>query len=578
MLQRVMLRYHNAQAFTWCEGGVWQHVSHGDFFNLIHRMALGLRALGVQQGDCVGIFAHSSPYWMITDFAIQIAGGITVPLFSHISDKDLTHIIQETDMAFCFVNDEHSWLQLKELAVPCLHTIIQRHINSCHPLLLPLKSLLAQGDASSTENPCAYAALRDSVQPEDVATIIYTSGSTGVPKGVCLSHHNLVSQIAGARQCFHLDSSTDKALSVLPLAHIFERVITLVYLDQGVPICFGDDIFRTGDLLKQFQPTLVTMVPRLLEKIHAKIMSGIDTSNSLSRSFASWAMRQAHDHSDSFLNDWSALLADKAVYSRIREELGGKIRQIITGGAALAPHLQELFTNMGIPIYPGYGMTECSPVISCNYPGSVRTGTVGQAFPGVEIYIDTNGEILARGAGLMVGYYKDKEKTYDTIDVNGWLHTGDKGSVDNDGFLSITGRIKEQFKTANGKYVAPAPLEVALCTHSLIDNALILGAGKSFVSCLLFCNPELQITERLTHAIQEHIDEINANSNHWEQIRDFRLIPYQLSIGTNELTPTLKLRRFILEHKFADDIASLYHPHDPSTTSANARNKGGHHD
>jgi long-chain acyl-CoA synthetase len=444
------------------------------------------------------------------------------------------------------------------------------------PKIVAYQALLDLGAKRLAAHPGEYLRLSEGINEQDTATLIYTSGSTGTPKGVILTHRNLVTQVLGAVKRFPLDPKSDVILSCLPLAHVFERMVAYYYLYSGCPLYFAEEIKKVGDNLRELHPTVITMVPRLLEKVHAKFQANLELAKGFKKTIGMKAWERAHTKEPGSKPAFMDKIYDALVYKKMREGLGGRLRLVISGSAPLDPGLAAFLLNIGIPIYEGYGLTEASPVIACNYPGHRKLGTVGLVFVGVEVKIADDGEILARGPNIMKGYHNKPNETAEVIDKMGWLHTGDLGHIDNEGFIKITGRKKELFKTANGKYVAPVPIEAAIAANKLADMVMVVAEGKPFTTCLIFPDFEnLKVVKQELGAegaengafldsdaakayVQKTLDEVNAKLNHWEQVQKFRIIKTPISIDTGELTPTMKIRRHVVMEKCRAEIESMY--------------------
>ncbi len=575
LLQHVLGAFSNSQAFNWREAGYWRHCSTEDFCSQVRRCALGLHRLGLKRGESVGILAAPSPGWLIADFAIMCAGGVSVPLFPNLSDDHLEYESKNAGLVYLVAIGEQPAAVARARHKLWRKIIVRGAATGDDKHVIGWNALLELGDQASHEDPQLAARLRDETRPDDVATIIHTSGSTGKPKGVVLTHGNLLMQVRGAAQRFPLDPARDQALSCLPLAHVFERMVMYYYVAAGVAVWFADDIKKIGELLREIKPTVTTMVPRIAEKLHARIVDGAGAKRGLGGVLGRWAVRHA-DHDDPDAPAWSHGLADKLVYHKVRDALGGKLKYLIMGGAALSPEITRFLLNVGVPLYVGYGLTEAAPVVACNAPGVMRPGTVGPAWPGVEIRIGERDEILARGAGIMRGYHRDPEASAATIDRDGWLHTGDCGKLDGDGFLTITGRLKELFKTSNGKYVCPIPIEQALVASGLIDQAMVVAEARPYTTALLFAAPEAlaRMKVRLgcvgqddatfiaSAAVKREVEALVAAANHgfdhWEQVQKWRLIATVPSVEGGELTPTMKLKRHVVAQRHATIIESMY--------------------
>lgn len=574
LLQHALANYPSSGAFHYREGGYWRSLSTEAFCEQVRRMAMGLVRLGLQPGDAVGLLAPPSPSWLMADFAILSAGGVSVPLFTNLAPEHFVFEAKNAGMRFLLVVGAEAWATAAQHLHLFERVIVRGVPGAKGRSVLDHHALGEAGDRQTESDPGQYARLRRALAENAPATIIHTSGSTGMPKGVVLSHGNLVSQVRAANAVFPLDAAQDRAYSCLPLAHVFERMVVLHYIAQGVPLYFCDDIKKVGEQLREVRPTCVTMVPRLLEKVHGRIEKQVADSTGLRRRIGRWALDLAG--SPSAHHGWSVGVADALVYRKLRAALGGNLRYLVVGGAALSPPLERFLLNVGIPVYTGYGLTEASPVIAVNAPGQTRPGTVGRVFPGVELRLGPQGEILARGPGIMLRYHKDPQATAATIDGDGWLHTGDVGELDGDGYLTITGRIKEMFKTSNGKYVCPVPIEQELATHELVDMAMVIAEGRRFVSALLFLDPEalrrrkaqlgladlgddayLQRPE-VAQELERHVASVNAHLNHWEQVRRWRAVTTVPSVEREELTPTMKLRRHIVQARWAELIEGMY--------------------
>ncbi len=575
MLRHVGQSFKNPAALVHRQDGTWVRISTREMFETVRKIGTGLMELGLRPGDKVGIVADPSPFWMMLDLAVLGAGGITVPMFSNIAPDNLQYEIKDSGLRFLFVGSEKQHQAMKPFFASIERIIaLPKSLESEH--CTSWDSLLESGARRLAIHPGEWDAGSEAVRESDTATLIYTSGSTGIPKGVELTHRNLVTQIHGAAIRFPLDPQADSALSCLPLAHVFERMVAYLYLSTGISIYFAEDIKKVGENLREVRPTIVTFVPRLLEKIHAKFLAKAEMTSGFKRALALAALRRAAEKPHDSPPTLKDKLFDVLVYHNLREALGGRLRLVISGSAPLDPGLYSFFLNAGIPVYEGYGLTETSPVLAVNYPGHRKVGTVGPLFPQVEIRIGDDGEILARGPGIMKGYHGKPEETRQTIDSDGWLHTGDLGHLDNEGYLKITGRKKELFKTANGKYVAPVPIEQALTGNKLTDMSLVIAEGRPFTTALFFpdvenlkaLKPDLGCeamddaaflrSEQARAYLQGIVDEVNTKLNHWEKVQKFILAERTLSIDAGELTPTMKIRRHVVEEKFRKEINSLY--------------------
>ena len=570
----VIQKYSNPTALNVPVDGKWEHISTEAFLKRVRNIAMGLRSLGIKRGDCIGLMGPSSPQWTMVDFGIVLAGATSVPFFANIADKNFRFQMEDAGVRNFILCGEEAWEKGTHFFKELDHVIRIDSLDgaqSQETTLLQLEELVQKGEKLDTDNPQIFDTILSDASPDDLITIIYTSGSTGTPKGVELTHYNLVAQVMAAGDLIPPSYGVERALSVLPTAHIFERTLTLFYIASNISLYFVDDILRTADCAQEIKPHMMTVVPRIMEKIYAKMYSRIEGAVGLQKIIAQAAFNAAK-HPSASVRTLGKVLLDKIVYHKFRQGLGGEIKIIISGGAALNPVLARFFTSVGIPVYQGYGMTEC-PIISTNRPGFDRVGTVGQVFPALEVKTTDDGEIVVRGPGVMRGYHNRPDETAATL-AGGWLHTGDRGFFNQEGYLCISGRIKEFLKTSNGKYVSPVPIEQELCQSSLVEGAMVVADGKNFASVLLFLCPNAlkdrfkdiasQSIESLlaSEAIQKEFEmllaSVNQNLNKWEQLKKFKLIPKPLSIEDGELTPTMKLKRFAVLDKYKDVIESMY--------------------
>lgn len=560
--------------------GAWRTMSSTEFLSEVQSFAAGLRSLGIKKTDTFGVVANSSPRWLVADVAALSCGAVTAPMFANVSQENLIFQIKDSSMRFVFVQGDEAHALVAPHAKRFSGIISSNTTGAKLENELNYEELIAMGQAKNLAEPQLLMSMLEAVHPEDLATIIYTSGSTGTPKGVELTHGNLLSQIEAAGKRFPMDPEQDRALSCLPLAHVFERMVVYYYLCAGIDIYFVDDVQNVGVCLREVRPTTMTMVPRLLEKLYGKLREKAESSPFPRRQIARWAIARAFRENPDRARGWSDELADRLVYSKFREGLGGSFRRVIAGGAALAPRLHRFYLNIGLPVYQGYGLTEAAPVLSTNFEGHNKIGTVGPAFPGVEIKVDASGEILARGENIMLGYHLAESETRKAIDEEGWLHTGDLGHIDREGFLVIDGRAKDLLKTSTGKYVCPVPIEMALCESRFVDMAMVIAEGKPFVSALLFIDRQKLSIVRHHHKNESLSDEdalnspffkdrlaarieiVNTRLNQWEKIHAYRCSLEAPTIENEQLTPTMKLRRHIVEERYHTLINDIYSGHE----------------
>lgn len=561
--------FKNPQAFNFKENGKLISFSNQDFLEKSFHFACGLRELGLQKNQTLGNFSYQNPIWLIVDLGSILAGATTVPIFSNISKENLLFQIADAQVKFIFTDNAQFFDLIKDENLNL--KIITRGFK--HQSAISFDEVLALGKKAAAEKKYDFETLQKSAQPQDLATIIYTSGSTGKPKGVELTHQNLVSQIQDTREFFPL--SDDIVLSFLPLAHIFERMVMMYYISQGVSIYFADDVKNVGNCLREYHPTLMTTVPRVLEKVFLRIKDGIDSASFVKKNLGQKALQRALQKDPKQKKNFADKIFDALIYKKFRTALGGKIRMIICGGAALSPDLERFYKNIGINLFCGYGLTESSPVLAVNCSKAQKCETVGTAYPSVQLKISADGELLARGPNIMRGYHNQPEKTAEVFE-NGWLKTGDLAKIDAEGFVKIIGRKKELFKNSNGKYVSPVPIEQKLMQElGFLLGAAVIAEGRKFTSVLLF--PEFEIltkfktkfnflgsdveflkSEVLKKFTEEKIKKLNQHLNHWEQVQKFYITCEQISIESGEITPSMKLKRNVVEEKYKKVIDEFY--------------------
>ncbi len=556
----------NGYFLNYLSNGTYKNISTTTFKNKVICLSLALKDMGIQKGDTVGIFASSSPFWLIFDFAIHEVGAISVPIFANISTENLNYEINDSAMKYMFID---SLERLKDIEEKNSHLTFITH-NFCikEPNFYNYDEILVIGQQICDSK----GFIPHKAEEDEIFSIIYTSGNTGTPKGVMLTHKNIVSQLQDINKLIDLPQS-EVALSLLPLAHIFERTVMSYYLSRGISIYFVDDILNVANLMKIVKPTIMTVVPRLLEKIFNKIKTQILEKPFFSKIIASLAFSYALKEN---LDKGSILfkIYDKLVYSKFREIFGSRVQKLVSGGAPLSKEIAQFFVNIGVPVYQGYGLTEFSPVISTNYPSANKVGSCGKVIPSAKIKIAQNKELLVSGPSLMKGYLNQEELTAKTIDKDGWLHTGDIAYLDEEGYLFITSRLKEIFKTSTGEYVNAVAIEQKLSKDRYIEFAVVISENKKFTTALLFVDKEKyplakKINNNLTieeyykqpeilDNISKHISNINKDLNQWEKIVDFRIITNDISIESGELTPSMKIARSKIEQKYASFINSMY--------------------
>ena len=563
--------------------GVYRGLSTNEVRQEVERIALGLKGLGVSAGDKVILLAENGPWWAMMDFAILSLGAVTVPIYTSLVPEQIAYIINDSDAKVVVISDRNLWQ--KTAAVKKGLSKVERFISfeaEPAPGVLSLDSVKAEGEKARGSNPRLFEATARAVKPEDVASIIYTSGTTGIPKGVMLSHANFVSNVETLASIIPFDAR-DIDLSFLPLSHVLERLVTFAFMSRGVSMAYAESIETVAENLQEVRPSIMVSVPRLFEKIYARVMDTILAGSSLKKKIFFWALNVGKTAGELRLRKQplpSSLrrrraIAHKLVFSKILEKTGGRIRFFVSGGAPLSKDIAEFFHALGIIVLEGYGLTESSPVIAVNTFDDLKFGTVGKPIPGVEVRIAPDGEILVRGPNIMKGYYKRAEETREALE-GGWLHTGDIGYLDNEGFLAITDRKKDLIVTSGGKNVAPQPIENALKQNPYIANAVVIGGSRKFISALIVPDFErleeyakaegvsavsrrdLIQNESVVRFLLAEVDRSTPNLAPYEKVKRIAVLERDFEIEKDEITPTLKVKRNIVEEKYKELIDSLY--------------------
>ncbi len=567
-----LVNYPKADAIATKENGQWRPYSTQELIDISERLALGLMALGVAPGHKVAICSGNRSEWALVDQAILRIGAITVPIYPTSSKDDYAFILKHASVNVCFSSnsDVHAKAAGGGVASHCF--TFDRIGGARH-----WSEVLDLGDAAQAGTLRAFEA---AVKGGDLATIIYTSGTTGKPKGVMLTHANVISNLLASIERFPVDSNA-RCISFLPLSHIYERMLMYMYLYVGVSIYFQESLEDLGDRIREVQPDVFTAVPRLLEKIFDKIIAKGEALTGIKRRLFFWALELGfrYDvHGRSWWYNVQLAIARKLIFSKWQAALGGKCRVVASGSAALQERLARVFNAAGVPVMEGYGLTESSPVISVNdlRNDGLRFGTVGRPISGVEVRIAPDGEILARGPNIMKGYYNEPELTKEALDSDGWLHTGDIGELTAEGFLRITDRKKEIFKTSGGKYVAPQVLENRLKQSRFIEQAMVIGENRKFPAALIvpdfaflkdycalkgipFESREQVITDkRIIDRIFREVEAANADLGNWERVKKIALLAAEFTIEGGDLTPSLKLKRKPIMAKNQALVESVY--------------------
>jgi long-chain acyl-CoA synthetase len=532
----------------------WREVSWEEAGRRVEEIAFGLLALGIKKGDVFGIMAPTRLEWTLVDFALARVGAVTAPIYATSSASDCAYMLGLVEATGVFVDEGCRPL------VPALPHVIS---------LDALDELEERGRAFREQHPEALEQAESAIGEEDLFTFIYTSGTTGKPKACMILHRNYYAMAATVDLLEEFTLEDDLMLLYLPLAHNFGRLLHLLGAHEGYTIAFLADPYATAEALPKIRPTVLPSVPRLYEKVHTRIQSQFDSAVGLRRRLIDWALKVGRDAGPYKLRDEPLpgglarrhRIADRLVYSKVKDKLGGRLRIAISGGAPLAPEIAEFFLALDILILEGYGLSECTTACSVNLPGRVKFGTVGQPLPGFEVKTAEDGEILIRSETVFAGYYRDEEATREVLDAEGWLHSGDIGEIDEDGFLRITDRKKDIIVTAGGKNVAPQSLENALKSAKLVSQALVIGDRRPFITALVALDEEEAAgipADELQTAVQEIVESVNRNRSRYEQIKRFAILPRDFSAEEGEVTPTMKLKRRIAEQNFASEIERLY--------------------
>jgi long-chain acyl-CoA synthetase len=562
------------------KNGAWEKTSTQEYIAKANAVSRALLRMGVQKEDKIALItSNNRSEWNIMDIGILQTGAQNVPIYPTIAEEDYEYILNHSGSIYCFVSDDEVLQKVNAIKanVPTLKEVYSfNEIAGCKHW----SELLTLGADES--NQAEVEARKDSIKADDLATIIYTSGTTGRPKGVMLSHHNIVSNVLDSAPRIPFDPGKSTALSFLPICHIFERMILYIYQYYGVSVYFGESIDKISDNLKEVKPTVITAVPRLLEKVYDKIYAKGGELTGIKKKLFFWAIDLGLKYepygANGFWYEFQLKIARKLIFSKWKEGLGGNLDLMVSGSAALQPRLTRVFAAAEIPVMEGYGLSETSPVIAVNDQRNkgFKIGTVGKVIRNVEVKIAQDGEILCKGPNVMLGYFKDPEKTAEALQ-DGYFHTGDIGEIDSEGFLKITDRKKEMFKTSGGKYIAPQLIENAMKQSRFIEQIMVIGEGEKMPAAFIqpnfefvkewakihkitlgSSNAEIVSNPDVIKRIDEEIEGINEKFGHWEKIKRFELTPDVWSIDGGQLTPTLKLKRKIIKEIYKDLYTKIY--------------------
>lgn len=578
LVQQKNLKPHTAfLSYKDAKDKKWKSYTYEETYVRVLKAAQLLLDAGIQPNDKVALIAANCPEWNFADLAIQMIGGVCVPIYPTISQHDYEYIFKDAEIKIAFVSNETICKKIEAVSeqLPLLQKIISFDVikNTAH-----FTTLLS----NVTANEQQVNAISENVKEENLATIIYTSGTTGNPKGVMLSHHNIISNLNSIQQDLPLLEGK-KALSFLPLCHSFERTVFYAYLANGIQICYAESLEKIADNLKEIQPYCFTTVPRLLEKVFDKIIDKSQELDVVKKKLFDWALQIGMEYEygkekNDIVYALQLFIARKVVFSKWKEALGGNILFIVTGAAPIQPRLIKIFTAAGIDVLEGYGLTETSPVLAFNRMNveDRKIGTVGLPVRGVTIKIADDGEILAKGPNIMKGYYHQQALTDEVIDENGWFHTGDIGEMTEGKFLKITDRKKELFKTSGGKYIAPQAIENKMKESKYIEQIMVVGEYQKYISALIVpcfsylheyaksnhipftSNADLIEHPAIIQLVESKIKFLNANFGQWEQIKRTTLLPEEWTSESGELTPTMKVKRKIILERYSKEIEEMY--------------------
>jgi long-chain acyl-CoA synthetase len=579
-------KYDLSNALTYKRNGSWISISSSKLLERIRNVSAGLYSLGIRKGDRAAILAANSSEWTLADAACQFGGVIDVPIYTTLTPTSVNYILNDSESKVLFLEDEASYERLRDVirqTSAVRQVVLFQSTKDVSAETISFAELEHRGANLLREDQHLLERLASDVRPDDAATIIYTSGTTGEPKGVMLTHSNIISNVIDAAEKYSF-SGDDTSLSVLPLSHIFERTGMYLYIFYGMRVHYAESIEKVPDNLQEIRPTIFIGVPRIFEKVYAKAKLNATQKGRSKELIFDWAMeiakqvalKKEHDKPLSLYMFAKHRLADKLVYKKLRDFFGGRLRYCITGGAALPDGIFLIFTGAGIPIMQGYGLTETSPVISSNNPANGKVGTVGKPIRNVKVRIADDGEIEVTGPGVMLGYYNKVEATREAFTEDGWFRTGDIGKLDEDGFLTITDRKKELFKTSGGKYIAPSHIEQMIRGSRFVSQAVLIGNGRRFPAALIVPNFEqldsyaklkgLDIGSRSEYCahpkiidlIRRQLDSMTSDLAQFEKVKRFVLLENEFTVEGGELTPTLKVKRRAVDEKYRDVIEHIY--------------------
>ncbi|MEP6901780.1 MAG: long-chain fatty acid--CoA ligase [Actinomycetota bacterium] len=586
LFRQACKKHHRADALNYKSDGKWQKVSSDEICLRAENIALGLYSLGLRKDDKAAILAANSPEWTLADAGCQFAGIVDVPIYTTLAETSVCYIINDSGARIFFLQDKATFERIAKIFPECKTLEKLVFFNSAGVTAenaISLADLEKLGADLKSEKPNLINDLAKDIEINDVATLIYTSGTTGEPKGVMISHGNIISNVIDAGEKYNF-SEKDVPLSVLPLSHVFERSAMYLYIFNGMAVHYAESIDKVSENLREVRPTIFVGVPRIFEKVYAKAKLMAAQSSPLKEKIFDWAidvgkefaLKTEKNQPISYFLAVKHSLADRIIFAKFRAFFGGRLRFCITGGAALSETIYLIFNGAGVAIMQGYGLTETSPVITSSNPIDVKLGTVGKPIRNVEVRIASDGEIEITGPNVMLGYYKKEAATRDAFTTDGWFKTGDIGELGTNGFLKITDRKKELFKTSGGKYIAPSPIEQMIKGSRFVSQVVLVGNDRKFPAALIVPsfeqlksfakNESLNLktpqdfcaNEKIIELFEKQVDELTKDLSKFEKVKKIALLEEEMTVEGGELTPTLKVKRRVVDEKYKDVIEKIY--------------------
>ena len=588
MFNQVTLDYRDKKLYFFKNNDSWEGISGNEIRSIVKKLAFGFQSIGIEKGSNVALLSNNSPRWAMGDYGILCSGAATVSVYPTLIPSQVEYILNDSDSKVALVENQEQLKKINEIWNNCPQLsyviVLDESDASNDDRIINFQNFLKMGDSFEQESQNSFEDLIETINPDDLLTLIYTSGTTGDPKGVMLSHGNMMSNVEGISKLITFDD-TEKFLSFLPLSHSFERMGGhFTAFSVGAKVYYAESIETVPENLQEVNPTVVLSVPRLYEKMYARVREGLKLAPEARQKIFWWAIGvgkkatefRLKNQSLPFLLSLKHKIADKLVYGKVKDRVGGKLRFFVSGGAPLSKEIAEFFAAADITILEGYGLSETSPVLTTNSPGNIRYGSVGKSLFNVEIKIADDGEILAKGPNIMLGYFNNEEATKDAIDADGWFHTGDIGHLDEENYLFITDRKKNILVTSAGKNVAPAPLESALVNSAYIEQSVVIGDKHNFIGALIVpafdviqnylkengnsisTNEEMAVDPDVISLIRGEVENKMELFSNYERIKEFALLPRLLTLEKGELTPTLKVVRKVVLNNFSDSVNKIY--------------------